>query len=170
MKVINRAKDFERKAAACLGNSRDLDSFENMSGEAPIQVGLTATDWQLPCAVSSEDVALIVGCVAIFIDQVVGIARQASIDAIASGKNGVVAVIESMRVGVRGMKLISMAATLRDLNLEGIVVAHGARSLFQYLGKDTVASTVNRQQAKVATVIEDFSLKICFSNATADIW
>jgi hypothetical protein len=63
-----------------------------------------------------------------------------------------------------------MTATFRYLHLKGIVVTHAARSLLQHFGEDAVARSVDGQQAVVAAIIENFSLKVGLPNAAADIW
>jgi hypothetical protein len=75
--------------------------------------------------------ALIVSSVAILVFQVIGIARQAAVDSIGSGKNRVVAIIECVGPGVRSVEFVSITTTFGYLHLKGIVVAHAAGRLFQ---------------------------------------
>src|ERR1700733_2446628 len=104
MKIIARAEDFKGKAGARLSDTRNLNSFKNTTRQAMAGIGPSVANGQFPSAIRRKVMALVVGRITVLVFQMVGIARQASIDSVRTREYGVIAVIQCMRPGVRSMK------------------------------------------------------------------
>jgi hypothetical protein len=93
VQIVDRAEDFEGEASARFADGGNLNTFENPAREPVTEVRPSVAYRELPGAIRGEDMALVVRRVAILVLQVIGVARQATVDSIGPGKNRVVAII-----------------------------------------------------------------------------